>query len=115
MPRTKKQPEPTPQPLTAPMNGGHAEVLTLSEASAYLRISESEVLRLHHEQGLPGRQVGPKWRFYKGAIQQWLSTPSPRGSKEGIWAAAGSWKDDPFLDEMLKEIYRKRGRPMTEE
>jgi hypothetical protein len=29
--------------------------------------------------------------------------------------AAGSWKDDPYLDDMLKEIYQRRGRPMTED
>jgi len=34
---------------------------------------------------------------------------------EGLWAAAGSWKDDPYRDDLLKEIYRQRGRPMTEE
>jgi hypothetical protein len=35
--------------------------------------------------------------------------------KKDIWAMAETWKDDPYLDEMLKEIYCNRGRPMTEE
>jgi hypothetical protein len=35
--------------------------------------------------------------------------------KEILLQQAGSWKDDPYLDEMLEEIYRRRGRPMTEE
>lgn len=92
-----------------------AEVMTLAEAAAYLRLTEADLLQLVQEQGLPGRQLRNEWRFFKAALQQWLSTPTSMKNKEGIWAAAGSWKDDPYLEEMLKEIYRKRGRPMTEE
>jgi hypothetical protein len=55
------------------------------------------------------------WRLLKTAIQQWLSRPLAQTRSEGIWVAAGSWHDDPYLDEMLKEIYRRRGRSMTEE
>jgi len=28
---------------------------------------------------------------------------------------AGALKDDPYLEEMLEQIYRERGRPMTED
>jgi len=91
------------------------EVLTLHEAAAYLRLPEAGVLRLVKEQDLPARQLGEEWRFLKSAIQLWLSTPLPKTNKEGIWAAAGSWKDDPYLDEMLQEIERMRGRPTAEE
>jgi excisionase family DNA binding protein len=118
MPRAKKQPEPAPQPVPvrAAANGPMGEILTLSEAAAYLRLSESDVLRLVDEQRLPARQLGKEWRFLKTAIQDWLRTgPPPKPSKEALLAAIGSWKDDPYLEEMLKEIYRKRGRPMTEE
>jgi hypothetical protein len=62
------------------------------------------------EQDLPGRLIGSEWRFSKSAIQVWLSSLLPNTTKEGIWAMAGSWKDDPYLDDMLKEIYRQRGR-----
>ena len=117
MPRTKKKPEPTrrPVPPLPEANGPPGEVMTLAEAAAYLRFAEADILRLVQEQGLPGRQMGKEWRFLKPAIREWLSKPPPKGGKEGIWAAAGSWKDDPYLDEMLKEIYRRRGRPRTEE
>ena len=47
-------------------------------------------------------------------VQSWLSVPSPRGRDQGIWAAAGVLKDDPYLDDMLKEIERMRGRPAAE-
>jgi len=73
------------------------------------------VLRLIHNQDLPGRFAGAEWRFLKAAIQEWLSKPLPRPSKEAQLAVAGSWKDDPDAEEMLKEIYKKRGRPMTED
>jgi excisionase family DNA binding protein len=116
MPRTKKKPAPQPvtPPLAAP-NGPAGEVCTLPEVAAYLRLPETDVLRLVDEQGLPARRLGNQWRFLKLAVQRWLSTPPPKASHEGIWAAAGSLKDDPYLDEMLKEIYRRRGRPMTED
>src|SRR5262245_28958343 len=108
MPRTKAKPEPTtPQ-------AGAAEVLTLAEAAAYLRLAEAEVIRLVRSHDLPGRFTGKEWRFLKSAIRDWLRTPPPKPGKEAQLAVAGAWKDDPHLEEELKEIYRQRGRPMTE-
>ena len=37
------------------------------------------------------------------------------GAVGAFLALSGVWKDDPYLDEMLKEIYKKRGRPMVED
>jgi len=67
------------------------------------------------KQGLPARRVGHEWRFLKAAVQAWLGAPADRANWEGVWGAVGSWNGDPYLNEMLKEIYRRRGRPMTEE
>jgi excisionase family DNA binding protein len=107
MPRTQKQ----------LVSGSTAlpEVLCLADAAAYLRLSESDVLRLVQEQALPGRRMGNEWRFQKAAIDHWLSTPAPKGSKEAVMALAGAWKDDPDLEAMVEEIYRRRGRPITED
>ena len=91
------------------------EVLNLPEAAAYLRVSETDLMRLVQDQALPGRQFGAEWRFLKAAIQDWLKTPPKRGSREAVLSTIGSLKDDPYLMEELKEIYRKRGRPMTED
>ena len=114
MPRTRKQPEPAA--ARAAGNGPASEVFTLREAAGYLRVSEAEVMRLVEEQGLAGRQVGKDWRFLKAAIQDWLRTgPRPKGAKDAWMALAGAWQDDPHAEEELKEIYRRRGRPMTEE
>ena len=90
------------------------EVLTLSEAAAYLPVSEADIVRLASSQGLPGRLIGTEWRFSKSALQDWLRTPPPRPSKEAMLAGIGAWQDDPYLEEMLEEIYKRRGRPMTE-
>ena len=111
MPRTK----PLRKPASPTMNGPVGDVLTLSEAAAYLRLAEADVLRLVEEQDLPARHLGNEWRFLQGAIRTWLSAPRSTGQLQGIWAAAGALKDDPYLDEMLEEIDRLRGRPMPED
>jgi excisionase family DNA binding protein len=79
-----------------------------------LRLSEQEVVRLIREQGLPARQAGSEWRFLKSAVQDWLRVSiSPKSNKDAWMELAGSWAKDPFLDELLKEIYQRRGWPMT--
>ena len=64
---------------------------------------------------MPGRSVDGEWRFLKSALQDWLRTPPKPSSREALLSIAGAWKENPFLDEMLKEVYRQRGRPMTED
>src|SRR6267378_756115 len=91
------------------------DVLTLAEAAAYLRVPEAEIVRLVQHQGLPGRLLGDEWRFLKAALQDWLRAPPARGSREAVLSVAGAWKGDPYVEEELKEIYKRRGRPMTED
>ena len=45
----------------------------------------------------------------------WLNIPPLKTNKEAWMALAGIWKDDPYVEEELKEIYRRRGRPMTDD
>ncbi len=88
------------------------DVLTLAEAAAYLRVSEAEIVELMRRQGLPGRKVGDQWRLLKAAIQEWLRLPE----KESFWwKHFGALKDDPYLQDIVEQIYRDRGRPVTEE
>jgi len=119
MPRTKKKSKPASQSVAPPpkSNGPMCEVFTLPEAASYLRLPEQDVLRLIQEQGLPARKVGSKWRFLKTAIQQWLSTgaPSLQSNKEAWQAMAGKYKDDPDLERIVEDAYRRRGRPITED
>jgi excisionase family DNA binding protein len=117
VPRTKKKPEPAAQPAPPPqaVNGPAGEVMTLAEAAAYLRLPETDVLRLVHEQALPARRLANEWRFLKEAIREWLSKPPPKPNKERWMELAGVWKDDPYVEDELKEIYKRRGRPTTED
>ena len=55
--------QPVPPPETQPSRDPTgAEVLTLGEAAAYLRVSEEAVLKLVDEGTLPGQRIGDEWR-----------------------------------------------------
>jgi excisionase family DNA binding protein len=82
-----------------------ADVLTLSEAAAYLRLPEPEVLRLVREQGLPARQAGNEWRLLLAAVRHWLSTGKPEQSNKEAWnKLVGVWTDDACFEDFLREI-----------
>ena len=117
MPRSKPKPQaPSLTAAASAVNGPAADVLTLAEAAAYFALSEADVLRLVDDQKLPARRLANEWRFLKAAIQDWLRTvPPPQYSKEAQLAVAGAWKDDPFIEEELKEILKWRGRPTPED
>jgi excisionase family DNA binding protein len=118
MPPTKQKPEPRPTVLTATgTNGPASAVFTLAEAAAYLRLSEQDVLGMIHEQGLPARRAGAEWRFLKTAIDWWLSggSPSLPSTNEAWLAMAGKYRNDPDLEQIVEDAYRRRGRPITED
>jgi excisionase family DNA binding protein len=102
-----------PKPSRSGANGQplKSDVLTLPEAAAYLRVSADDVVRMIDAEGLPARKFGSEWRFFKTAIQQWLSQPN----KRGILRHVGKIKDDPTTVKMLEDIYARRGRPETAE
>ena len=108
---------PRRQPATSPAvtrNGPENEVLTLAEAAEYLRLSEAEVVELVHSQNLPGRFTGRDWRFLKAALMGWLLTPTQQAGKEAFLSLAGAWKDDPDIDEIVREAHKRRGRSLQE-
>ena len=109
MPQTRKKPARN----KSRANTAPGDVLTLAEAAAYLRVKEEEVLRMIVSEGLPGRQFGTEWRFLKMAVQDWLATPPQK--KGGLLRHLGELKDDPYVPEMLEEIYKQRGRTLTAE
>ena len=51
-------------------------VLTVAEASAYLRVSEDVVYRLCADGTLPARRVGRCWRIAQESLAAWLAAPS---------------------------------------
>ena len=91
-----------------------AVVLTLAEAADYLRVSTDETLRLVSEQGLPGRRTSEDWRFLKNALQEWLKQPERLGGSTALLSLAGQFAADPFLDQIVEEAYRLRGRSVAE-
>src|SRR5262249_57266863 len=111
MPRTKSKPVSSPViPPVATRNGSEAEVFTLAETAAYLRLPEAEVMRMVREQNLPSRQIGSEIRFLKAAIEDWLraGTPSLQANKEAWMSLAGKYRDDPDLLRICEEAYRQR-------
>lgn len=63
------------QPYEAP------EVLSSAQAAQFLQIEEHNVVELAEVGTLPGRKLGPVWRFSREALLAWLATPEPKGSK----------------------------------
>ena len=54
------------------MASGPVEVMSIDELAAYLKVSRSTLYKIAQEGGLPGQKVGRRWRFHKGAIDDWL-------------------------------------------
>lgn len=48
------------------------EVLTVKEASAYLKIAEKTLYRFIRQKRLPAFKLGREWRFKKSLLDRWL-------------------------------------------
>ena len=90
------------------------EVLTLEEAAAFVRLSESTLEHEAFAKRLPGRYLEGQWRFTRQGLLDWVNTSIGQGgSQEHLLALAGLWKDDPTVDAMVEEIYRERKRHLV--
>jgi excisionase family DNA binding protein len=98
--------------LTPPFPVTPYDVLTPSQAADYLQVDERTVIEEAESGRLPGQRLGGQWRFLRLAITDWLCPTPPQGeiksSRDRMLALAGAWRDDPTVDAMMKEIYRKR-------
>jgi excisionase family DNA binding protein len=114
MPRTKPTRLKMPASPSATPNGvGETlEVLTLAEAASYFRVPADAVLRMIDTEGLPARRFGADWRFNKVALQAWLG---PARRERRILSHIGRITDDPYAQEMLREIYARRRLPESEQ
>jgi excisionase family DNA binding protein len=54
------------------------EVLNAEQAGQLLQVDEKVVLELAEAGKLPGRKIGPVWRFSRAALIAWLSTHEER-------------------------------------
>lgn len=60
------------QPGVLYMDEKPADVLTIEELSAYLKIPKSTLYKLVREGKVPSQKIGRHWRFRKVAIDRWL-------------------------------------------
>jgi excisionase family DNA binding protein len=51
---------------------GTAEILTIRDVAAYLKLPVSTVYRLAERRELPGHKVGRQWRFHKSILDDWF-------------------------------------------
>ena len=51
------------------------EIMNAEQAGQFLQLSEPIVIELAEAGQLPGRKLGPVWRFSREALVAWLSTP----------------------------------------
>ncbi|WP_309739420.1 MULTISPECIES: helix-turn-helix domain-containing protein [unclassified Chamaesiphon] len=84
------------------------EILTLEEASVYLRLSVETVATQALKGNIPGRKIENDWRFLKSAIDDWLRS---KNSSSVLLAQAGALADDDSLDQLRSSIYQARERP----
>lgn len=54
------------------------EIMNSKQAGEFLQIDENNVIELAEAGQLPGRKLGPVWRFSRDALVAWLSTPDQK-------------------------------------
>lgn len=54
------------------MTAKNDEIMTMDELARYLKISKSTLYKLAVENKLPGQKIGKRWRFHRGAIDDWM-------------------------------------------
>jgi excisionase family DNA binding protein len=84
------------------------DVLTLEEASGYLRLSIETVASLAVKGNIPGRKIENDWRFLKSAIDDWLRA---KDSSSVLLSQSGILADDDSLSQLRESIYQARERP----
>jgi excisionase family DNA binding protein len=54
------------------------EIMSAAQAGQFLQIEEPNVIELAEAGRIPGKKLGPVWRFSRDALVQWLATPDPK-------------------------------------
>ncbi len=52
------------------------EILTIDEATKYLRIHKATLYKLVKQRRVPAVKVGKKWRLVKSKLDEWLEKQS---------------------------------------
>lgn len=93
-------------PVTVP------DVLTLEEASGYLRLSTETVERSAQQGKIPGRCLDGAWVFSKARLDAWRSQHDQR---QVLMRQFGVLSPDDPMPEILAKIYEERGRPEVDD
>ncbi len=71
-------------PLSTPTTGTYSfrsydppEVMNAEQAGQFLQIDAKNVIELAEAGQIPGKKLGPVWRFSREAILAWLAAPDP--------------------------------------
>ncbi|HUE73203.1 MAG TPA: helix-turn-helix domain-containing protein [Pirellulaceae bacterium] len=84
-----------------------ADVLTLEEAAAFLRVSPQAIEELADGRRLPARRVAGHWRFLKSALEDWLRSST---GQERMLSQVGALANDPYLQRVRAAIAKGRRR-----
>jgi|ERR1051325_4062276 hypothetical protein len=94
-------------------NGTKNGALDLAAAARFLNIREPMLVILAEQGRVPARKFKKGWRFSRTRLEKWMR--DEREPSIALLQQAGTWKDDPDIMEILKDIYKARGRPEREE
>jgi len=85
-----------------------AELMTVLEVAAYLRVTEKTIYRLLRQGKIPATKVGRQWRFEKASIEEWLHQRSV-----GCGANILVVDDDKVIRELFKETLEEVGHTVA--
>src|SRR4051794_24277702 len=117
------QPLPAHEPANGQLRSPDVEVMTSTEAAAFLRVPEAGLREDADAGRLPGRLIAGERRFVKGALLSWLAkagegqtsgasdvvlkaVPHSRDLNKGFLSSIGAFADDPTLEPMIEQIYK---------
>lgn len=100
-----------------------SEILTLSEAATFIRVSEKTLGEMARARRIPSQKVGREWRFLRSALEDWLvggsdplnNTKSNSVSRDGLAVAEPSeqyelqtsgFRDTAFSDNHDRTLHR---------
>lgn len=54
------------------------DVMTIKEASSFLKIGTTTIYNLARKKKIPARKIGREWRFLKSEIIEWMKEKCPK-------------------------------------
>lgn len=94
-------------------NGAKQGTMSLAAAAKFLNLREPMLAILAEQKRVPARKVGKQWRFSRIRLERWMC--SEREPSIALLQLAGTWKNDPDIESILKDIDQTRGHPEREE